>query len=490
MSADDKQELERLKRVEEVFDALRDATEDICVPRYHYFCPADEAQLPDKFVVTASVRPVLIYDGFKPDDERENTPCAPLCLEIGKDGKQTGRLVRNDDPSANLWLQNWQKKFEEDLQEGSAAAKNNPCANFLCFPDLQEQTNTNASRGPKAGLNQIDGWIRINALSVLDGKFVCFGSAHRHYIKDSPARKAGKVNDSSIFPQGNDWVYNDDHVSPKKIFDAKLENIKISRIGDDVVQAVGLEPTEGGSTQSLTVKFKIENMPAFNNNSIENLRFWGRKNRGSKTAEYEYAKQAFQYFDSMHVPDSHHQFVLKQSPARKIGEHIDSHGLFDLNIYVTNQGVVSVLICYDAYDPDIILSAIRLNLDKEGRKSKFMHPKVDMFFVPSFNPSPKLVKMCQLLSREAGAIVVYLNSHPAVGVDQKFFVFSDGVDLASLCSEADDAYVRKLIYSHEDLRGFEIRSGALQQTQHGNLASVGGADLVEKLDDKIVLGTE
>jgi hypothetical protein len=108
--------------------------------------------------------------------------------------------------------------------------------------------------------------------------------------------------------------------------------------------------------------------------------------------------------------------IFKRSPAKKAGESLSSIPGISLDIFRTFVGNVAILICSDAYDPNII-SEMVLN---SGPTDPM---RVQFFIVPAYNQSDKLVRSCQVLSYFTNSSVLYCNSYlkgGAFGVSEFF----------------------------------------------------------------------
>ena len=135
-----------------------------------------------------------------------------------------------------------------------------------------------------------------------------------------------------------------------------------------------------------------------------------------------YAKEAFDFYDTTAEASAPPVYIRKKSPARKLGEYIDVTGKYELDVFVTRLGVAAVLICYDAFDPSIFLSAVRMFYESTEQKGGFIHQSIDIFFIPAFNRSQKFVEMCRVLSLETNSVVVYVSGDERCAVKSDVFV--------------------------------------------------------------------
>ena len=100
---------------------------------------------------------------------------------------------------------------------------------------------------------------------------------------------------------------------------------------------------------------------------------------------------------SIPIPLAH----LKLTSAEKAHERIQGPDGSVIQTYGTKFGIISVLICVDAYVPSVIFSFFHRRLRSE---------KVDYIIVPAYNKSPKLYYVCQSLSLLCNTVVLLVDS--------------------------------------------------------------------------------
>ena len=93
----------------------------------------------------------------------------------------------------------------------------------------------------------------------------------------------------------------------------------------------------------------------------------------------------------------------KRFPARRVEEETRVPAGQEFNIFQTEFGRLSVLICSDVLDVNQFLAVIRRNRVQDRQ----LH--IDFVLVPSFNESPLFPEMCRELSAAAGATVIVAN---------------------------------------------------------------------------------
>jgi hypothetical protein len=123
-------------------------------------------------------------------------------------------------------------------------------------------------------------------------------------------------------------------------------------------------------------------------------------------------QDVFQYFDSFELDETELQVeIQKNTPALKLKEGIFKLGMHNVDVFATKHGVIAVLICHDVFDPSLLLRAAKVNLDSLQSGRNLVHPKIDLFLVPSFNSSSKFLDACAALSFLAESTVLYTNSY-------------------------------------------------------------------------------
>lgn len=128
--------------------------------------------------------------------------------------------------------------------------------------------------------------------------------------------------------------------------------------------------------------------------------------------------------------DVEQAFVEKRTSAKSLGEVIAPTPSPQLYYFATSVGRIGVLICIDAFDPGIATSIFA-----NSRETNI--DRLQYILVPSYNPSPKLLQSCRLLSYYGNCAVVYVNamkddSHEAAEV------FISGVPLQTWKAQLRD----------------------------------------------------
>jgi hypothetical protein len=387
------------KAASDAYSRLVRATADICTPKYHYYCDDAEARLPPDLVVVANTRRVPIRDndllkigsGEGALEAAEVPGMGPAALQFvpikGRDGKKAQTQ--------------WKAAVREDLD---TIQKICPDANYICMPEFGFPFGLSHYKG--VGVPESDSdWRWLQGSALLNSRFVCLGSAHRRYYRSTFSRSMQYENVAVIYPSGNDASK-----EPKEVFIAKRDRLT----GVALVDGVSLYPQV---TRGITAHFEDTEItatrradlsaPAVSKIDPERLRF---------------AKEAFDFFDMTADASNPPVYIRKKSPARKLGEYIDASGKYEIDVFVTKLGVTAVLICYDAFDPSIFLSAVRMYHASSEQDGGFIHQAIDMFFIPAFNRSQKFVEMCQVLSLETNSVVVYVSGDDRCQVKSDVFV--------------------------------------------------------------------
>lgn len=100
----------------------------------------------------------------------------------------------------------------------------------------------------------------------------------------------------------------------------------------------------------------------------------------------------------------HQVFHPKFSPASKIGEKLRPAEDIRWHFYDTPIGFIGVLICFDAYDPRMMLRLI--SLSAENAESR----KFTALIVPTFSRNDEIREKCKVLSDMMQCLVIYTNA--------------------------------------------------------------------------------
>jgi hypothetical protein len=390
------------KAASEAYSRLVHATADICTPRYHYYCDDVEARLPDELVVVANTRRVPIRDNevFRIGSGEGALEAEPV---PGK-GPAALRFVPIRGSDGKKALVQWKAAVRDDLDQ---IQKTCPEANYICMSEFGFPFGLSHHTSIDVPDSDSD-WKWLQSSAVLTSRFVCLGSAHRSYYRSRfvPTRASMQYeNVAVVYPSGTD-----PSTEPKEIFLTKRDRLT----GVALVDGVSLVPQVG---RGITARFEGTEIVATRRADLS-----APACAAIEPARLKFAKEAFDFFDMTAESREPPVYLRKKSPARKLGEYIDANGKYELDVFVTNLGVTAVLICYDAFDPSIFLSAVRMYYDSLEQEGGFIHQAVDIFFVPAFNRSQKFVEMCKVLSLETNSIVVYVSGDDRCRVKSDVFV--------------------------------------------------------------------
>jgi hypothetical protein len=430
------------KASSEAYSHLVRATADICTPKYHYYCSDAEARLPTELVVVANTRRVPIRDNeiFRIGSgegalEAANIPGkGPAALQFvpvaGRDGKKAQAQ--------------WKSAVREDFDTIQKAC---PDANYICMPEFGFPFGLSHHKSIDVPDSDTD-WRWLQGSAALKSRFVCLGSAHRSYYRSSFLRSMQYENVSVVYPSGTDASKD-----PKDIFITKRDSLMGVALVDgvDLHTQVGRGITAHFEDTEITATRRADlSAPAISKVDAARLRF---------------AKEAFDFFDMTAEASKSPIYIRKKSPARKLGEYIDAGGQYEIDVFVTKLGVTAVLICYDAFDPSIFLSAVRMYHESSEQEGGFIHQAIDIFFIPAFNRSQKFVEMCQVLSLETNSVVVYVSGDDRCQVKSDVFVCGQSCETWAKGMAKDqpfDAfYTVERIPDFEHLHVHRIRRGVI-----------------------------
>lgn len=93
----------------------------------------------------------------------------------------------------------------------------------------------------------------------------------------------------------------------------------------------------------------------------------------------------------------------KQHSATRVDELIWTPSRPQILSYDTDIGKIAVLICVDAYNPNIMLSILLSKAKKQLRE-------IEYILVPAYNLSPKLFYACQVMSLISGNVVMLVDA--------------------------------------------------------------------------------
>ncbi|WP_439540145.1 hypothetical protein [Sphingomonas sp.] len=421
------------------------ATSDICSPRYHYYCVDEFAKLPDELVLVANTRQIPIKDN--------------ALLQLGSvDGALEAEAVPDRGPNAvrftpvksrgkNSALTRWKSGLYEDFQQIETLE---PRANYVCMPEFGFPFGLSYKAAIELPIKVDVEWQWLQTSEFLSERFVCLGSAHRSFYRTSKTKELQYENIAVIYPSGTR-----SSLDAKKIFEGKRDRVMVN------ARVTGVEFTATtGSERGITATFKEHRVSATRRAHLSQP--------GAAALPKEqvrFAKNAFDFYEMTADQIQPPIYVRKKSPARKLGEYIDASGKIELDVFVTDLGVVGVLICYDAFDPSIFLSAVRMYYDSLDAGADFYHQGIDVFFIPAFNRSPKFVEMCKVLSRETNSVVVYVSGDKRCEVKSNVFVCGHSCEVwAYDMTEGDpegDVYSLTKMPGHEHLHVYRIKKAVI-----------------------------
>jgi hypothetical protein len=436
----ERQKEDALRAASDAYSQLIRATADICSPRYHYYCDDIKAKLPDdEIVVVANTRKVPIKDNalFK-------TGSATGALEaraVEDRGPDAVQFVPIKGRSREEAISTWKEGIRTDLQQ---IERHFPEARYVCLSEFGFPFALDYKEAMEIPPDLDRDWEWLKEANIISSRFVCMGSAHRSFFRSASSEDVQYENIAVVFPYGKKRSKH-----PNKIFEQKLASLPEQSKID------GVEFANQFGERGITATFKSDRYAATRRADLS-----GPKAASIDRLKVRFAKDAFDFYDS--TADQAHPpvYIRKKSPARKLGEYIDANGKIELDVFVTELGVVAVLICYDAFDPTIFLSAVRMYLESLERNGGFVHQAIDIFFIPAFNRSQKFVDMCQTLSRETNSIVVYVSGDDRCEVKSNVFVCGQSCELwAEKMSDDDEAsryYKRESVPGHDHLHVHRI----------------------------------
>lgn len=389
------------KAASEAYSRLVRATADICTPKYHYYCDDPEARLPNELVVVANTRRVPIRD-----NELLRIGSGEGALEAAAvPGKGTAalRFVPIPGREGKKAQAQWKTAVREDFDTIEKAC---PDANYICMSEFGFPFGLTHHTSIEVPQSDSD-WSWLQGSAVLRSRFVCLGTAHRSFYRSLLRTQSSLQyeNVAVVYPSGTDASRD-----PKQVFIAKRNRLE----GVALVDGVTLHPQVA---RGITAHFEGTEVTATRRADLS-----APACANINPARLRFAKEAFDFFDMTAEAGEPPVYIRKKSPARKLGEYIDASGTYELDVFVTKFGVTAVLICYDAFDPSIFLSAVRMYHESSEQDGGFIHQAIDIFFIPAFNRSQKFVEMCQVLSLETNSVVVYVSGDERCAVKSDVFV--------------------------------------------------------------------
>jgi hypothetical protein len=375
------------------------ATSDICSARYHYYCDDEAVDLPEELVIVANTRTVPIRDN---EHFKIGHPTGAIEAEPLRD-KSPGAMhfVPRRDRGGAKAISEWKKDYESDIDKIDELE---PRANFVCMSELGFPFGLDYRDGLELPPQHDEQWDWLQRSRFVSDRFVCLGSAHRTYTETEASDELRYENVAITFPHGKK-----SSAAARDVFTAKEERV------EKVAQIEGvsfIEDAETGLSAVFAERITVNRRSLLSSPKVARV----------DAAKIGHAKKAFDFYESTAAGGSPPVYIKKKSPARKLGEYLDSSGKIELDVFVTKNGVVAVLICYDAFDPSIFLSAVRLYYQCYERKGDYRHQGIDIFFIPAFNRSQKFVDMCKVLSRETNSIVVYVSGDDRCPVRSDVFI--------------------------------------------------------------------
>lgn len=477
-----------------VFRELVAATKDITSPRYNYFCYENEAKEAwntggDEVITVAMSLLEVNITPPKGNDPRDKIKQGAIDSVIIDKATKTGITVRPKNSKGKKKHQAFVREYMTDIAALNVLNASIPI-DFVSFAEFAFPFPLGSREGPwYKGDDHVaddDSGKKFKELlkaAVLAKSFACLGSAHRNYrhMGRSPTRKEHN-NIAYVYPVGIDGKWG---VQRKALLEAKFtkEWLPESLSTHGVTMSLA---ADGHMTCRVVIE-DVDIGPSSSRGDFFNDANF-RKLKICKAETYRLVESVFDFVDSLEMPVRHNDFgtqflTFKQNAAKKMREYLDRQGRSELELFVTKKGVVSVLICYDSFDPTMFLSAIRLQ--KESKEFRWNHPNVDLFIVPAYNPSKAFVNACQSLSKMTDSTVIYLNSHPKAKNDKAvdFRIFISGADvlddnywtgLGLPDNRALEAHKKRYIKRHiipgrPHLRVYSISKNLLMSARKGNV---------------------
>jgi hypothetical protein len=460
--ADDTEQLEEdcHRASSEAYGQLVRATADICLPRYHYFCDDAVAKLPNELIVVANTRRVPIRDN---DLVQVGSDVGAL-EAVRVKGKDKGALRLA--PVDKKEVTEWKKALHDDF---SLIEKFEPRPNYVCVSEFGFPFGLRHQESMPIPPAADQEWDWLQDTEYLTKRFVCLGSAHRQYRREKGKNDLRYENLAVVYPNGKGASRHAKEVfeSKRDVLAERLSSEEAERErrdpGDRVPEIRGVRLSRRGSDKArgISAYFKKEGKSADVRSDLS-LKDFARIDPDSR----QLAKDAFDFYDATADAGMPPIYIRKNSPARKLGEYIDVEGKIELDVFVTDFGVVSVLICYDAFEPSIFLSAVRMYYESMGKKGGFYHQGIDIFFIPSFNRSQKFVDMCRVLSSETNSMVVYVSGDERCEDKSKIFVCGETCAewAAQMVTDEEgkktgspkEYFTKTLIPKHEHLHIYKI----------------------------------
>ncbi len=421
------------KAATDAYAHLVRATADICSPKYHYYCDDADAKLPEDMVIVANTRKIPIRDNtfLRIGSTEGALEAVPV---PGKGPTDVQFVVPKGGRRA---LKQWKADIREDLSKIQSFC---PEANYICLPEFGFPFGIEQSSTLEVPTSDGD-WRWLQESAVLSSRFVCLGSAHRRYRRSSRSGALQYENVAVVYPSGRNKSQ-----TPADVFLRRRNNLK----GIHQVKGVTIKPQV---ERGISIHFDDTEVSA---NRQADL--YAPACQAIDKTRYVHAKEAFNFIDTTAESSEPPVYIRKKSPARKLGEYIDASGKFELDVFVTELGVLAVLICYDAFDPSIFLSAVRMYYESRSGKGGFVHQAIDAFFIPAFNRSSKFVEMCKVLSRETNSVVIYVSGDDRCKTKSNVFVCGHSCDVwaDSMGAEEETFYEMRHVPDFEHLHVYRI----------------------------------
>ncbi len=394
---------ESIPKIEQkIFLRLVEATSNICRPQVYYYCRTHEAVLPDRIIIAVGIRPVPIGE-----EDKEG--------ELADDAAVNFKRVAGKKPYQKqlhfvegLALTQWREQFRSDFQAmcnyRSKATGQPP--QFICFPEFafpyDPQSEKTALHRQQEDIKNSPG---------LDGKFVFLGSAHTCKFQNA----------GFAFPHGK-------HVSEtvKSVFKHKWDEVLSS---SDELKGSS-HKVSGNNQDGLNLTLNIRTPDGLLMIADERDVAAERDNGTLKEPQLSEVRDAYQFFRATAHRKEASILIKKKAAATKLGEYLEPQGPLKFEVFVTPNGVIGVLICYDAYDPALFLSVVRLYRDSQQKESRFSHHGVDILFVPSYNKSKTFVAMCEALSYFTNTVVIYASADPDCKTKAQVFICGKRINVA------------------------------------------------------------
>jgi hypothetical protein len=387
------------------------STSDICRARYHYYCHEAEADFAnvaqEYFVVAANCKKLEVVDpegetdGFAID---ENPARLIKKKAESKYYHSTGNLFAFVPEKTDTWR-------EEYLSQlgalGALHQHTQAKLDVVFFPEFGFPVQPKNSTA-KSFLEQ----IVARCASAVHRPFFFTGSAHQ----EGPVLNRGFVSPpcvdevtASHDAKNTVEIFNRKADAVLKTLPGELSALSLKHLSSGKLQVrINTDPKEHEIIETSSAEFD----KAVRSSPDEEIKRIGSNTKNFVNNAYKFNESIFNA-ERQRKKEQTNGFIpiTKKAPALKLKEALEPQGMLDLDVFVTKLGVFAVLICYDAFDPGMFLTLLRLYQGSWNKLKDFEHPAPDVILVPAYNRSKKLLLMCRNLSFATNSVVVYASNH-------------------------------------------------------------------------------